>query len=57
VRTPPDVIEFQPADTSLVVAAMADAPPPAPAWYASLDSTLPSEPAPARHPEPLSAER
>ena len=37
--------------------AIADAPPPAPAWYASLDSTLPSEPAPARHPEPLSAER
>jgi len=49
--------EAEPPDDDDRRTAIADAPPPAPAWYASLDSTLPSEPAPARHPEPLSAER
>jgi len=37
--------------------AVADAPSPTPAWFASLDGTLASEPAPERHPEPVSGRR
>lgn len=49
--------EGEPPDDDDRRTAVAEAPPPAPAWYASLEGTLASEPARDRQPEPVSAGR